>query len=191
VDSSLPTPTRTNEGLRTPLKRFAAAIGLVFLLSIPVAMVTVLQRSEAVHRLRPGDHVPRLNLRSIDSTDVSTFGLNGRPAALLFFSVDCPRCQQEIANFETLYRTRRGKDLFAGIASGNEQETKKFFDRREFTLPIFLDDNEEVRKAFGVDEVPTLFLVRASGMIVYRSSGPVPIEALRRLLADFFDDERK
>lgn len=185
------TPPEVYENPRTPLRRFSAAIGLIFLLSIPIAMVTFLQRAGGIHQLRPGDQVPPLSLKSLDSMDVSIPGRNGKRAVLLFFSVECPRCQQEISNFEKLFRSFKDKYVFTGVSSGSARQTKNFLNARDITFPIFLDDNGEARRAFGVFEVPTLFLVRANGVIAFRASGVEASEARRRLAADIAGDEEK
>ena len=187
--SPLPTPPEVFANPRTPLKQFTAAIGLVILLSVPVATVTLLQRAEGLHRLRPGDQIPILSLTPLDSTKGIIISPNGKGAVVLFFSVDCPRCQSEILNFDKLFKSFDDKVIFVGISSGNSRETKEFIDRRGITLPIFLDDNAENKKAFGVFEVPTLFLVKANGVITYRGSGAEPFEARRRLLTGFFIDQ--
>ena len=187
--SPLPTPPEVYENSRTTLKRFTAAIGLVALLSIPVVTVTFLQRAGGVHQLHPGDRIPALSLRSLDSAEVSILSLNGKQAVLLFFSVDCPRCQLEISNLDKLFRSFKDKYVFAGISSGNSHAMRNLLNAREIELPVFLDDNAEGRKAFGVFEVPTLFLVRANGVIAYRGSGAEPLEARRRLLTNFSVDE--
>jgi peroxiredoxin len=187
--SPLPTPPEVFVNPGTPLKRFTAAIGLVVLLSIPVATVTFLHRAEVLHQLRPGDQIPIVSLRSLDSAEISFISLNGKGAVVIFFSVDCPRCQLEISNFDKLFKAFSDKVVFVGISSGNSRETKEFLNRRGIALPVFLDDNAENRKAFGVIEVPTLFLVKANGEIAYRGSGAEPFEARRRLLTDFSVDQ--
>jgi peroxiredoxin len=187
--SPLPTPPEVFVNPRTPLKRFTAAIGLVVLLSVPVATVTLLQRAGGLHQLRPGDQIPTLSLTPLDSAGVSTIGLNGKGAVILFFSVNCPRCQQEISNFDKLFGAFSDKTVFVVISSGSSRETKEFLERRGIALPVFLDDNAQNKKAFGVIEVPTLFLVKANGVIAYRGSGAEPLEARRRLLADFSIDQ--
>ena len=180
-----------HDNSRAPLKRFLAAIGLVLLLYIPIVTVIFLQRVGGAHQLRPGERVPALTLRSLDSLTVSILGLSGKRAALLFFSPDCPRCRQEISNINRLFRAYNDKYVFTGISSGSAGQTRDFVNAHEIVFPIFLDGNGEAKKAFGVFEVPTLFLVRADGVIAYVGTGAEPLEARRRLLADDAGEQGK
>jgi peroxiredoxin len=174
---------------RTTLKRFSAATGLIILLCLPVLMVTLLQRADKVRQLQPCELIPVLKLMSLDSTQATVLDLDGKRAALLFFSVDCPRCQMEISNFEQLSMMFKDECVFVAISSGDSPRTKNFVNARRISFPVFLDENAQVRRTFGVVEVPTLFLVNGSRVIVYRGSGAEPLEIRRRQLTAFLHNE--
>jgi peroxiredoxin len=77
-------------------------------------------------------------------------------------------CQYALPFYERLYQRLKGKDItFVGVSEDDARDTALF--AREFgvTFPIVLDlpDRYPVSAAYGLTNVPTLFVIGSTGMI--------------------------
>src|SRR4051812_45719685 len=90
------------------------------------------------------------------------------PVALAFFKVSCPVCQMAFPFFERLHQAYRGKNVrVIGISQDSAQDTAAFAKQFGITFPLALDDKKTypASNAYGLTNVPTLFLVGPDGMI--------------------------
>jgi peroxiredoxin len=90
------------------------------------------------------------------------------PVLLAFFKSSCPVCQFALPYVERLFQAYGNRNASVVAVSQDDVATTKAF-AKEFrlTLPIALDDTARypVSNAYGLTNVPTLFLVRPSGEI--------------------------
>src|SRR5438874_5494935 len=90
------------------------------------------------------------------------------PVLLAFFKSSCPVCQFSLPYVERLFQAYGNQNANVIAVSQDDAATTKAF-AKEFrlTLPIALDDTTRypVSNAYGLTNVPTLFLVRPSGEI--------------------------
>jgi peroxiredoxin len=98
-----------------------------------------------------------------------------RPVLLAFFKVSCPTCQFTFPFLERLYRARKSgaAGMFA-ISQDDAKETREFHAEFGITLPTLLDKEEEgypASNAYGITNVPSLFLVEADGTISLTLTG--------------------
>jgi peroxiredoxin len=159
-------------------------MGLVALLAVPVFFLVVLQRSTNFRMLRAGDSIPAMGLDGVGSGGALLAGISGKRAAILFFSVDCPHCQNEIPIFNEAER-RFGSDVdFVTIALNDGQKTESFVRTHDVRTKVHVDEKGIVGKLFGVSEVPALFLVSENQRIEWVGVGEQPrMELFRRLSA--------
>ena len=90
------------------------------------------------------------------------------PVLLAFFKSSCPVCQFSLPYVERLFQAYGNQNASVIAVSQDDTATTKAV-AKEFrlTLPIALDDTARypVSNAYGLTNVPTLFLVRPSGEI--------------------------
>ncbi len=162
-----PTKTVTQQSIKRPV----AAAALVATLLVPVLFIIVLQRASLNRQLKTGDPVPVVTLTELGADPISLARLASGKMVLLFFSVDCPRCQREMANFDRLAKLFTNELTFLAISSTGAQKTKKFLDSSHATVRTLLDLEGKARWSFGVLEVPALFLIGPSGLVERSFSG--------------------
>lgn len=100
------------------------------------------------------------------------------PALVSFWATWCHPCQDELKFLQRLYQQYSDSGLaFYAISIDGARDrgrVKSMVKGRGITLPVLLDPEQEVQKAFGLSEVPGLFIISAKGEIIYRHLGYKP-----------------
>jgi peroxiredoxin len=129
-----------------------------------------------------GDAAPGFELKDLGGATVKLQDvLRNGPALLAFFKISCPVCQ---LTFPYLQRLSTGTGLqVIGISQDEARDTASFNERYGVTFPTLLDrraDGYAASNAYGITNVPSLFLVEPDGQISMAGSGFVKrdIEAL-------------
>jgi peroxiredoxin len=110
------------------------------------------------------------------------------PVLAAFFKVSCPTCQYAFPYLERLHKAHGGKKITViGISQNNQSDTAAFLKEYGITFPTLLDDPNgyAVSNAYGLTNVPTLFLIGQDGQIEITSVGWVKqeVEDINRKLA--------
>jgi peroxiredoxin len=101
------------------------------------------------------------------------------PVLAAFFKVSCPVCQYTFPYLERLHRAHGGKKItIVGISQDNQRDTADFMKEYGVTFRILLEDPNgyAVSNAYGLTNVPTLFLIGQDGQIEITSVGWVKQE---------------
>jgi peroxiredoxin len=116
-----------------------------------------------------GVHAPEINLVSVDGSKFALRdALKRGPVVAAFFKVSCPVCQMAFPYIERFFKAygKTGKFTLVGVSQDNAADTKAF--NREFgvTFPVLLDSKGyPVSNAYGLTNVPTIFMVSPEGEI--------------------------
>lgn len=140
--------------------------------------------------LLAGVEAPEINLAGLDGAKFSLRdALKKGPVLAAFFKVSCPICQMAFPYVERLFQAygKQGKITVTGVSQDNAADTRAF--NREFgvTFPVLLDEkNYAVSRAYGLTNVPTLFLISPEGEIEMTlvSWSKAEMEQLSRRLAE-------
>lgn len=99
--------------------------------------------------------------------------LQSGPVLLAFFKISCPTCQFTFPFLQRIYeRYGSGQFTFWAISQNDAQDTQAFLDRFAATFPALLDDpGYPVSNAYGITNVPTIFLISPGGKIQMSSVG--------------------
>ena len=142
--------------------------------------------------LGEGDRAPDFELADLTGVRRTP---GPKPLLLAFFKVSCPTCQFTFPFIERLYRGRTKRDIaMYAISQDDAESTREFHTEFGISLPTLLDKEDEgypVSNAYGLTNVPSLFLVEADGKISRTLMGfeKKGLEELgRRLGAEPFED---
>ncbi|MGA2980954.1 MAG: TlpA disulfide reductase family protein [Terriglobales bacterium] len=115
------------------------------------------------------------------------------PVLAAFFKVSCPVCQYTFPFLERIHKAHRDKKntdkkiTIVGISQNGQRDTSAFLKEYGVTFPTLLDDPNgyAVSNAYGLTNVPTLFLIGQDGKIEISSVGWVKqeVEDINRKLA--------
>jgi peroxiredoxin len=146
--------------------------------------------------LPAGTKAPDFSLPAVssgkDGKDGGEFSLEAAllqgPVLAAFFKVSCPTCQYAFPYIERIHKAHSGKKVtVVGISQNDQRDTAAFLKEYGITLRTLLDDPNgyAVSNAYGLTNVPTLFLIGQDGQIEVTSVGWVKqeVEDINRKLA--------
>jgi peroxiredoxin len=121
-----------------------------------------------------GNVAPEFSLKSLDQKQYSLHSLLERgPVVTAFFKISCPVCQFTFPFLERLHqRYGSGGATFLGISQDDARATKSFASEYGLTFPVVLDEEGyPVSNAYGLTNVPTIFLIETDGTVKVSSMG--------------------
>ena len=139
--------------------------------------------------LPAGTKAPDFSLLTMNGGQFSLQdALKQGPVLVAFFKVSCPVCQYTFPYLERLYRAYGDKKItIVGISQDKQRDTAAFLKEYGVTFPVLLDDPNgyAVSNAYGLTNVPTLFLIGQDGQIEVSSVGWVKqeVEDIHRKLS--------
>lgn len=125
--------------------------------------------------LAAGAPAPTFTLQDADGKSHSLAdALKQGPVLLAFFKVSCPVCQFTFPFLERLHQAVKGKTNVRlwGVSQDDAGDTRAYAREYGCTFPLLLDEKGyPVSNAYGLTNVPTLFLVKPDGAIQLTSVG--------------------
>lgn len=111
------------------------------------------------------------------------------PVALAFFKVSCPVCQMTLPYLERLHKANAGSKVqIVGVSQDSKADTEAFMKQFGVSFPVALEDTSKwtVSNAYGLTNVPTMFLIAPDGKIQISSVGwyKQDIESVNKQMAD-------
>jgi peroxiredoxin len=117
--------------------------------------------------LEGGTRAPSFRLKDLSGNLVSLEEILSKgPALLAFYKVSCPVCQLTFPYLERL--AAGGPIQIIGVSQDDLGATQGFNQRFGVTFPTLLDQAQEsypASNAFGITNVPSMFLVEPDGRI--------------------------
>lgn len=123
-------------------------------------------------------------IRALDGETVDVARYRGRVLFINVWASWCTPCIAEMAGIERLYRSLRGSGVEFLIVSPEASEpVRRFVRTYGYDLPVYLEV-DRMPDRFGLDALPTTFVVDTAGMIVLRRRGAAEWDrpSVRRLL---------
>ena len=95
------------------------------------------------------------------------------PVLAAFYKVSCPVCQFTLPFVERIHKAYGNAKLaILGISQDDASDTKEFAAEYGLTFPSLVDAHEyAVSNAYGLTNVPTLFLIQTDGTIAASFTG--------------------
>ncbi|HEV1285170.1 MAG TPA: TlpA disulfide reductase family protein [Bryobacteraceae bacterium] len=121
--------------------------------------------------LSAGSKAPAVSLPDLNGSPNSLVEILSRgPVLLVFYKISCPTCQFTLPFLE---RIAKGSLPIVAISQDDAAGTRRF--QSKFgTLPTLVDGEDQgypASNAFGIEYVPSLFLVEPDGTISLTSEG--------------------
>lgn len=122
-----------------------------------------------------GNRIPEVEVKTIDMQTISTatFQNDGKPIILSFWATWCKPCVQELSVIADLYedwREETGVKLIA-VSVDNSRSSSRvapFVNGKAWEYEVYLDQNEDLKKAMNVINIPHTFLFDGTGKAVWQ-----------------------
>jgi peroxiredoxin len=120
--------------------------------------------------LETGVLAPEIRLSFLDGRKFSLKdALQHGPVVAAFFKVSCPVCQFALPYVERIFKAYGPNERFTlvGLSQDSAADTKAFNREFSITFPILLDEKGKypASNAYGLTNVPTIFLISTAGAI--------------------------
>jgi thiol-disulfide isomerase/thioredoxin len=121
-----------------------------------------------------GQKIPAAILKKLDGTKInsSTFSNDGKPMIIDFWATWCKPCKKELDAIAEVYedwQKETGVKLIAISIDDARSSSKVVTDvkAKGWTYDVYIDENQDFKRAMNVNNVPHTFLVNGKGEIVW------------------------
>jgi peroxiredoxin len=113
------------------------------------------------------------SLRRVDGGTVRLSSLKGSVVFLNFWATWCPPCRSEMPSMQVLYDRFRNSGLQFVVVDimEDDSDVSEFLDYFDLTFPVALDENGSVSDRYGVEAIPTTFIIDKNSNIIIQARG--------------------
>jgi peroxiredoxin len=145
-------------------------------------------RGKKMTTILAGHRAPDFSLPATSGKIVSlSEQLKTGPVVLAFYKISCPVCQYTFPFLERIHKACEDTSASVlGISQDDRADSLEFMKEYGISFPSLIDaPNYTVSNAFGLTNVPTVFLIQPDGQVTVSSMGfeKAALEAIARELA--------
>ena len=141
--------------------KLALEIALIFLVFI--ALKTYMQRN-----LVEGT-APPVQGMLLSGQPINLQSYKGQPVLLHFWATWCPVCKLEQDSIDAISKDHAV--ITVAMNSGNDLEVETYLQEHNLSFPVIVDEHSVLAKQFGVQGVPTSFVINQEGNIAFTEVG--------------------
>jgi thiol-disulfide isomerase/thioredoxin len=126
----------------------------------------------------PKQKLPSVQVKTLDGKMVSTsdFKNDGKPIIIDFWATWCAPCKKELNEIADVYadwQKETGVKLIAISIDDqrNSPKVKPYVDSKDWDYEVYLDENQDFKRALNVNNVPQTFVLNGAGEIVWQVQG--------------------
>ena len=146
-------------------------------------MIAVVLLSGTSNRFGTGRHAPPLPTRVLVPPQMTLASLRGKPAAINFWASWCEPCRKEAPDLERVAHALHGQANLVGVDwTDGTPAGRAFLRQNHLTYPNLIDAAGTAGQDYGLNGLPTTFILDAQGKITEVLRGPQTADTLLRAL---------
>ena len=133
------------------------------------------------YSLNAQESLPTVPLKKITGQTVSSDSIRnaGNPIVLSFWATWCKPCIRELNAIHDWYpewQEETGVELYAISVddSRNSSRVRPFLASQGWNYQVYLDENQELKRALNVNNIPHTVLLNGEGEVVWQHTGYMP-----------------
>jgi len=113
------------------------------------------------------------SLPALTGENVSLSALKGKVVFLNFWATWCGPCRAEMPSMEALYQSykEQGLEILAVNCGEAGPGVLAFMNNNKLSFPVLLDSDGKVSQTYGVQAIPSSFIINREGNIISRVVG--------------------
>lgn len=135
---------------------------------------------EIAEGLEKGEMAPNFELEKMDGEKVKLSDFRGEKVMLNFWATWCPPCRAEVPDMQKLHENKDVTILavnLLGQESGIDP-VEEFLEDYGVTFNVLLDDDLVVAETYGIQPVPTTYMIDTEGVIQNMAFGALNYELM-------------
>jgi len=149
---------------------------LTILLTWRARLLEVHLQSEREQPALVDKQAPDFSAQTLDGHTVSLADYRGRKKVVLsFWASWCGPCRLEMPGLIKFYKKNHTAESdFEILAASIDEDTKSaedFATEQKLNFPVLLDPRQRVANSYGVDGIPTMFIIDKDGKVIYGHAG--------------------
>lgn len=128
-------------------------------------------------------NAPGFRLERLDGSMVTLADYAGTPLFLNFWQTTCEPCRREMPAFMDFFASEEsaGLALLTVNFGEKDEEVRRFFAQYDIVgVPVAMDYSSDVRRAYGVANIPVTFIIDADGIVRYMHIGEMTERNIRQ-----------
>ncbi len=123
---------------------------------------------------------PYFELSDMNGSPITLRDYEGQPLFLNFWQTTCPPCVRELPAFADFVTDRAGEIALLTINfDETSDQVRAFLDENTLDeLPVALDPDSSARRSFGVQAIPTTFVIDAEGVVRFMKLGEMTADEM-------------
>lgn len=143
---------------------------VLLLIAVAIAFIIFVTVNKGqVKEVKAGDDAPNFQLKTTEGKKVSLADYKGKGVVLNFWGTWCEPCRREMPALNTAAKTYKAKNIevLTIHLRDTPQQIDQFFNglNTEVNLPVLIDKDGEVSKAYGIDPLPTTVIIDKAGKV--------------------------
>lgn len=122
--------------------------------------------------------IPEVSIKDVNGKQVSTSTIesDGKPVVISFWATWCKPCVRELTAIDESYIDWQDETGVKVIAisiddTRNSAKVAPFVNGRNWEYEVYIDENSDLRRMMGVNNIPHTFLFDGNGKLVYQHNG--------------------
>jgi len=110
-----------------------------------------------------------------EEASASLSSYKGKVVILNFWATWCPPCRAEMPSMETLYQrfNSQGLEILAVNIKEDANHVRQFIQNNKYTFPVMLDSDAKASGLYGINAIPTSFIINRDGKIIGKVTGSI------------------